>query len=178
MPSSSIARIALLDYSTTEFRNNKLIQDGAIKYVEKKLRPNDFMAVLVLGSGLKVASDFTNDKAKLVTALKSIDLKGTLMASDRADLSVTKSLFESINAARPSAVFALAIRDANSATVRMRGFSAVWARTIASPDEWIRSNEAAANKDALKTKGLIDTTRMIDELYQRLRVQQKRAIRS
>jgi VWFA-related protein len=81
--------IALLDYSTTEFRNKKLIQDGAIKYVEKRLQPNDLMAVFVLGSGLHIASDFTNDKAKLTAALKSTDLAGTAVAGDRADLSAT-----------------------------------------------------------------------------------------
>jgi len=79
--------IALLDYSTTEFRNKRLIQEGAAKYVEKRLQPNDLMAVFVLGSSLRIASDFTNDKTKLIEALKSADLAGTTRASDRADLS-------------------------------------------------------------------------------------------
>jgi VWFA-related protein len=81
--------IALLDYSTTEFRNKRLIQEGAAKYVERRLQPNDWMAVFMLGSSLQIASEFTNDKAKLIAALKSSSLTGTALASDRADLSAT-----------------------------------------------------------------------------------------
>src|SRR5262245_12872635 len=78
--------IVLLDYSTTQIQNKRLIQEAAIKYVEKRLQPNDLMAVFVLGSGLHIASDFTNDKSKLIAALKKTALTGAAMASDRADL--------------------------------------------------------------------------------------------
>src|SRR5215471_4901451 len=81
--------IALLDYSSTEFRNKRLIQEGAARYVEKRLQPNDFMAVFMLGSSLQIASDFTNDRDKLIAALKSSSIRGTALASDRADLSGT-----------------------------------------------------------------------------------------
>jgi VWFA-related protein len=81
--------IALLDYSTTQLQHAKLIQDAATKYVEKKLRPNDLMAVFVLGTGLQVASGFTNDKPKLLAALKKADSFGTTYSSDRADLNAT-----------------------------------------------------------------------------------------
>ncbi|HKF54461.1 MAG TPA: VWA domain-containing protein [Blastocatellia bacterium] len=79
--------IVLLDYSTTQIQHKRLIQDAAIKYVEKRLQPNDLMAVFVLGAGLHIASDFTADKAKLVAALKQTSLTGSAMASDRADMS-------------------------------------------------------------------------------------------
>ena len=79
--------IVLLDYSTTQIQNRKLIQEGAIKYVEKRLQANDLMAVFILGTGLRVVSDFTNDKSKLIAALKKVDLTGSAMASDRAGLS-------------------------------------------------------------------------------------------
>jgi VWFA-related protein len=81
--------IALLDYSTTQLQHAKLVQDAATKYVEKKLRPNDLMAVFVLGTGLQVASGFTNDKPKLLAALKKADSFGTSYSSERADLSAT-----------------------------------------------------------------------------------------
>ena len=86
--------IVLLDYSTTQIQHAKLIQDGAIKYVEKRLQPNDLMAVFVLGAGLGVVSDFTNDKAKLIAALKGADVTGSAMASDRA---ATNAIIERAN---------------------------------------------------------------------------------
>jgi VWFA-related protein len=81
--------IALLDYSTTQLTHAKMVQDAAIKYVEKKMRPSDSMAVFVLGTGLHVACGFTNDKAKLIAGLKKADVFGTTYASERADLNAT-----------------------------------------------------------------------------------------
>ncbi|HXG90983.1 MAG TPA: VWA domain-containing protein [Blastocatellia bacterium] len=78
--------IVLLDYSTTQFEHQKLIQDASIKYVEQKLQPNDFMAVFILGSGLRLLTDFTNDKTKLIEALKTADVTGSALATDRATL--------------------------------------------------------------------------------------------
>ena len=76
--------IILLDYSTTQMEHKKLVQDSSIKYVEQKLQPNDLMAVFLLGSGLKLLADFTNDKAKLIAALKTSDLTGSGLAYDRS----------------------------------------------------------------------------------------------
>src|SRR4030095_4321886 len=78
--------IVLLDYSTTRHENQKLIQEASIKYVEQRLTPNDVMAVFVLGSGLQLAAEFTNDKTRLIAALKKTDLAGSAMAYDRASL--------------------------------------------------------------------------------------------
>ncbi|HEY6332097.1 MAG TPA: VWA domain-containing protein, partial [Blastocatellia bacterium] len=77
--------VVLLDYSTTQVQYAKTIQDAAIKFVEKDMRPNDLMAVLVLGTSLRVASNFTNDKAKLVAALKGADTISTIRLSERAN---------------------------------------------------------------------------------------------
>jgi len=80
--------IVLLDYSTTQFEHQKLIQSASIKYVEQKLQPRDLMAVFVLGSGLRLLTDFTNDKAKLIEALKKTDLTGSALAYDRSNSNV------------------------------------------------------------------------------------------
>jgi VWFA-related protein len=77
--------VVLLDYSTTQVQYAKTIQDAAIKFVEKDMRPNDLMAVLVLGTSLRVASNFTNDKGKLVAALKGADTISTIRLSERAN---------------------------------------------------------------------------------------------
>jgi VWFA-related protein len=75
--------IVLLDYSTTQLQHAKSIQDAAMKYVEKDMRPNDMMAVLALGTGLRVVSNFSNDKKQLMAALKKADSLSTIRLSDR-----------------------------------------------------------------------------------------------
>ncbi len=76
----------LLDYATTEFVNQKLVREAAIKYVQEKLRPTDFIAVFALSSSLHILSDFTNDKQKLVAALKTTDVRGSAFAAEVAGL--------------------------------------------------------------------------------------------
>ena len=79
--------VILLDYATTELANQKLVREGAIKYVEERLRPTDYVAVFALGSRLRFLSDFTNDRQKLVAVLKTIDARGSSYAAEFADLS-------------------------------------------------------------------------------------------
>jgi VWFA-related protein len=79
--------IILLDYSTTEFENQKRVREASIHYIEDNLRPNDLMAVFVLGSGLRFLTDFTNNKETLVAALKTTDATGSALAGDRSTLS-------------------------------------------------------------------------------------------
>ncbi|HEV2234883.1 MAG TPA: VWA domain-containing protein [Terriglobia bacterium] len=78
--------ILLLDYSTTEFQNEKLVQEASVKYVEQKLQPGDLMAVFVLGAGLQAVTNFTDDKTRLIAALKSRNQTGSALSADRADL--------------------------------------------------------------------------------------------
>jgi VWFA-related protein len=81
--------IVLLDYSTTRLEHQKLIKEASIKYVEQRLQPSDLMAVFILGNGLQLVTDFTNNKATLVEALKKTDIAGSAMAYDRATLNST-----------------------------------------------------------------------------------------
>jgi VWFA-related protein len=81
--------IILLDYSTTRFENQKLVREASIKYVEQRLQPNDFMAVFILGNGLRLVTDFTNNKSRLVEALKKTEITGSALAYDRATLNST-----------------------------------------------------------------------------------------
>ena len=79
----------LLDYATTEFANQNLVRDAAIKYVEEKLRPTDYLAVFALGSSLHFLADFTNDKQKLIAALKTSDIRGSAYAAEVASMTST-----------------------------------------------------------------------------------------
>lgn len=107
-PTSNLI-ILLVDYSTTQFENQQLIQQAAVKYVQQKMRSNDLMAVFVLGSGLHVLTNFTGDKTRLVAALKSRDLKGSAMAAERADLSSGIGIGESPGNAAPETALSTGI---------------------------------------------------------------------
>ncbi|NWG13378.1 MAG: VWA domain-containing protein [Acidobacteria bacterium] len=92
--------VLLLDYSTTQFQNQKLVQDAAVRYVNERLRPNDLMAVFVLGTSLRFLSDFTDDKETLLAALRSRDVTGSALAAERGSLS---SGIAAARATRPAA---------------------------------------------------------------------------
>lgn len=107
-PTSNLI-ILLVDYSTTQFENQQLIQQAAVKYVQQKMRSNDLMAVFVLGSGLHVLTNFTDDKTRLVAALKSRDIKGSAIAAERADLGSVIGIGESQGNAAPETALSTGI---------------------------------------------------------------------
>jgi VWFA-related protein len=78
--------ILLLDYSSVEIQNQKLVREASTKYVREKLRPNDRMAVFSLGTSLHFLTDFTNDRDTILAALKTSDARGSAVAAERADL--------------------------------------------------------------------------------------------
>ena len=80
--------ILLLDYSSVEMQNQKLVREASTKYVREKLRPNDRMAVFSLGTSLHFLTDFTNDRDTILAALKTSDARGSAVAAERADLDV------------------------------------------------------------------------------------------
>ncbi|MFQ5740002.1 MAG: VWA domain-containing protein [Acidobacteriota bacterium] len=73
--------IFLLDYATTEFSNQKLVQNAATRYVKNDLRDNDLVAVFELGSGFHLRQEFTNDKNKLIQALRFRNISGQSLSS-------------------------------------------------------------------------------------------------
>lgn len=78
--------IMLLDYSSTQFENIKLVREASINYVKEKMRADDWLAVFTLGASLRFLTDFTNDKEVLLAALQASDLTGSAMAAERASL--------------------------------------------------------------------------------------------
>lgn len=78
--------ILLLDYSSVEIQNQKLVREASAKYVREKLQPNDRMAVFALGTSLQFLTNFTKDRDTLLAALKRSDVTGTAVAAERADL--------------------------------------------------------------------------------------------
>lgn len=78
--------ILLLDYSTVELQNQKLVREAAAKYVREKLQPNERIAIFVVSTSLRFLTDFTNDSATLLAALKASDVRGSALSAETADL--------------------------------------------------------------------------------------------
>jgi VWFA-related protein len=91
-PASEIAApprtltIILLDYSTTELPNQRLVRDAATKYVRERMQPDELLAVFALGTSLRFLTDFTNDRDVLLAALRTRDVHGAAVAGERTDL--------------------------------------------------------------------------------------------
>jgi len=130
----------------TKFENQKLIQKASIKFVEERMLPKDFMAVFILGSGLRLLTDFTNDKPKLIEALKKTDLAGSAIAYDRATLnsnieagqSPLMQFQESSIGSTPSGQNATAVAAALASRLQSLG-TAIIAQHVASLDVALRS---------------------------------------
>jgi len=73
--------VILLDYATTEYINQNLVEEAATKYVKENLQSNDYVAVFGLGAGFGLLQDFTNDKDLLIEALKVRGPRGWTLAS-------------------------------------------------------------------------------------------------
>ena len=72
-PPNSFPRniIALvLDGQTTEAANLKHVRDGIEKYIRERLSDNDSVALFSISSGLQLLQPFTQDKAKLISAVE------------------------------------------------------------------------------------------------------------
>ncbi|HSR70586.1 MAG TPA: VWA domain-containing protein [Acidobacteriota bacterium] len=62
--------VFMLDYASTEFQNQHLVERAAVRYVENHLQPDDFAAVFAVDSGFRLVQPFTNDVEKLKEAFK------------------------------------------------------------------------------------------------------------
>ena len=60
----------LLDSQTTDITNLKQVREGAIKYVREQVTDADAVAVLSVTTDLQMLQTFTQDKAKLITAIE------------------------------------------------------------------------------------------------------------
>ena len=61
----------VLDSQTTNLTNFKQVREGAIRYVREHVTDADAVAVMAVTNGLQMLQPFTQDKAKLITALEN-----------------------------------------------------------------------------------------------------------
>ena len=74
--------VILLDYATTDFENQKLVEEASTKYIRENLKPNDLVAIFALSSSFRFLADFTNDRDTLLEALHLRDVGGRSMAQN------------------------------------------------------------------------------------------------
>jgi len=78
--------VLLLDYSTTVLANQKLVRDGARRFVEKTMDGRDPVAIFAFDSGLHTLQNLTMDRKLLLAALEYSGARGDAMAGERAAL--------------------------------------------------------------------------------------------
>lgn len=76
----------VLDSQSTDLANFKQIREGAIKYVREHVTDADAVAVLMVTGGLEMLQPFTQDKAKLITALENAGVTGNSKNFEQRDL--------------------------------------------------------------------------------------------
>jgi VWFA-related protein len=79
-PPSSLPRniIALvLDGQTTEGANLKHVRDGMTKYIRERISDSDSIALFAISGGLQLLQSFTQDKAKLISAVEKAESVST-----------------------------------------------------------------------------------------------------
>jgi VWFA-related protein len=71
LPRNIIALV--LDGQTTGGANLKQVRDGMLKYIRESITVNDSVALFAISGGLQLLQPFTQDKAKLTSAVEKAD---------------------------------------------------------------------------------------------------------
>ena len=67
----------VLDGQTTELSNLKSVREGTLKYIRERIADTDTVALFAVSGGLQLLQPFTQDKAKLISAVeKAYNISG------------------------------------------------------------------------------------------------------
>ena len=110
----------VFDVSSMQPEDVQRAVDSANKYVEEKMSPADLVAVATIGSTLSVVTDFTADRAKVASALRTIAYTdGTSTSTAAASTAATDEA--QATATDDTAVADTAELDMFNNDVRLRG---------------------------------------------------------
>ena len=76
----------VLDSQTTDITNLKQVREGIIKYVQEHVTDTDIVALMSVTSGLQMLQQFTQDKAKLISALENAGMNSTSKNFEQRDI--------------------------------------------------------------------------------------------
>lgn len=89
VPASGVARnyvSLVLDSQTTDITNLKQVREGTIKYVREQITEADTVALFSVTSGLQMLQPFTQDKAKLISALENMGINASSKNFEQRDI--------------------------------------------------------------------------------------------
>lgn len=93
----------VLDQQTTELSNLKQVREGTLKYIREQVADTDTVAVFAVSNGLQLIQAFTQDKAKLISAVENaFALNPSSTASQRVEIAerIAKQLEELKNSSQ------------------------------------------------------------------------------
>ncbi|HYN25026.1 MAG TPA: VWA domain-containing protein [Pyrinomonadaceae bacterium] len=76
----------VLDSQTTDITNLKQVREGTIKYVREQITEADTVALFSVTSGLQLLQPFTQDKAKLISALENVGVNSSSKNFEQRDI--------------------------------------------------------------------------------------------
>ena len=76
----------VLDSQTTDLTNLKPVREGTIKYVREQITEADTVALFSVTNGLQLLQPFTQDKAKLISALENFRVNASSKNSEQREI--------------------------------------------------------------------------------------------
>ncbi|MGH9968797.1 MAG: VWA domain-containing protein [Pyrinomonadaceae bacterium] len=90
----------VLDSQTTDITNLKQVREGTIKYVREQITEGDAVALFSVTSDLNLLQQFTQDKAKLISALENAGVNASSKNFEQRDIAANiSSLREQLSSA-------------------------------------------------------------------------------
>jgi VWFA-related protein len=93
----------VLDQQTTELSNLKQVREGTLKYIREQVADTDTVAVFAVSNGLQLIQAFTQDKARLISAVENaFALNASSTTSQRVEIAerIAKQLEELKNSSQ------------------------------------------------------------------------------
>src|SRR5213595_2153744 len=101
MPRNIISLV--LDGQTTEGANLKHVREGVTRYIRERVQDSDSVALFAISGGLQLLQPFTQDKAKLISAVEKADGISTgSKTSEQRDIAQSMATIRDQLAAAPT----------------------------------------------------------------------------
>jgi VWFA-related protein len=138
LPRNIIALV--LDGQSTELANLKHVRDGITKYIRERISDNDSVALFAISGDLQLLQPFTQDKAKLISAVENAYGSSTVSkTSERASISESIATVRDQLASAPTGPAATAAGGSALAQVM------IWRRVL---EEYVQLRSALSVQQA------------------------------